>query len=133
LHKPIAIVYSRGVLQPSGIRRFGIGVSQLSPLRPVLCNGKPLIEHLGNALTFERVLQRPTPSHLWTSNRPRMCYPTCQQLPWRPAHGHTCDVASPAKKPIVKVAVDVKEAQATKKTRGGDMVAEGMMQIHTAH
>jgi hypothetical protein len=36
-------------------------------------------------------------------------------------------VASPAKKPIEKVAVDVKEAQATKKTRGSDMVAEGMM------
>jgi len=82
-----------------------------------------------------------------------MRYPTCQQLPRRPAlfdasvttvclfffvigrvltrldpaHGHTCDVASPTKKPIVKVAVDVKEAQATKKTRGSDMVAEGMM------
>jgi len=33
-------------------------VSQLSPLRPVLGNGDPLIELLGNALTFERVLQR---------------------------------------------------------------------------
>jgi len=37
------------------------------------------------------------------------------------------DVASPTKKPIVKGAVDVKEAQAIKKTRGSDMVAEGMM------
>ena len=36
-------------------------------------------------------------------------------------------VASPTKKPIVKEAVDVKEAQATKKTRGSDMMAEGMM------
>jgi hypothetical protein len=43
-----------------------------------------------------------------------MRYPTCQQLPWRPAHGHTCDVASTAKKPIEEVVVDVKEAQATK-------------------
>jgi len=33
----------------------------------------------------------------------------------------------PNEKTIVKVAVDVKEAQATKKTRGSDMVAEGMM------
>ena len=41
-----------------------------SPLRPALCNGKPLIELLGNALTFERVLQRPSPSHLWTTDRP---------------------------------------------------------------
>jgi len=32
-----------------------------------------------------------------------------------------------------KLAFDVKEAeQATKKTRGSDMVAEGMMKIHTA-
>ena len=43
------------------------------------------------------------------------------------AYVHTCDVASPTKKPIVKVAVDVKEAQATKKTRGSYMLAEGMM------
>jgi len=56
-----------------------------------------------------------------------MRYPTCQQLPRRPAHGHTCDVASPTKKLIVKVAVDVKEAQAAEKTRGSDMVAKGMM------
>jgi hypothetical protein len=32
-------------------------VSQLSPLRPVLGNGDPLIRILRNALTFERVLQ----------------------------------------------------------------------------
>jgi len=56
-----------------------------------------------------------------------MRYPTCQQLPWRPTHGHTCDVASPMKKSIVKVAVDVKEAQATEKTIGSDMVAKGMI------
>jgi len=37
-------------------------VNQLSPLRPVLSNGDPLIEFLRNALTFERVLQRPAPS-----------------------------------------------------------------------
>jgi len=43
--------------------------------------GDPLIKFLRNALTFERVLQRPAPSHLWTSNRPRMRYPTSQQLP----------------------------------------------------
>jgi len=56
----------------------GFGVSQLSPLQPVLGNGDPLIEILRNALTFERVLQRPAPSHLWTSNRSRMRYPTSQ-------------------------------------------------------
>ena len=60
-NKAVVIVYSRGVLQPSGIRRFGIGVSLLSPLWSVLRNGEPLIELLGNALTFEHVLQRPTP------------------------------------------------------------------------
>ena len=41
-------------------------------------------------------------------------------------------MASPTKKPIVNVAVDVKEAEATEETRGSDMVAEGMMEIHTA-
>jgi len=106
-----------------------------------------------------------------------MRYPTCQQLPRLPAHGHTCDVASPTKKPIVKVAdeetayesymnpepglqsgpgdsvdkrldgilsasykiqfpsggglrkvaVGVKEAQATEETIGSDMVAKGMI------
>ena len=48
------------------------------PLRPVLGNGDPLIEILRNALTFERALQRPAPGHLWTTNRPRMRYPTSQ-------------------------------------------------------
>ena len=51
MRNAIVIIYSRGVLQPSGIRRFGNGVSQLSPLRPVLGNGDPLIEILRNALT----------------------------------------------------------------------------------
>jgi len=37
-------------------------VSQLSPLRPVLGNGDPLIKILRNALTFERV----THILLWT-------------------------------------------------------------------
>jgi len=59
-----------------------------------------------------------------------MRYPTCQQLAWRPAHGHTCVVASPTKKPSVKVAADVKEAQAMKKTRGSYVVAEGAKFIH---
>ena len=36
MRNAIVIIYSRGVLQPSGIRRFGNGVSQLSPLRPRL-------------------------------------------------------------------------------------------------
>jgi hypothetical protein len=42
-------------------------------------------------------------------------------------------VASPTKNSIEEVAVDVKEAQATEKTIGRDTVAEGMIQIHTAH
>jgi len=46
-----------------------------------------------------------------------------------PAHGHTCDVASPTKNPIMKVTADVKNAQATEKTRGSDVVAEGMMEV----
>jgi len=49
------------------------------------------------------------------------------------AHGRTCDVVSPTKNPITKVTVDVKNAQATEETRGSDMVAEGMMEVHTAH
>jgi hypothetical protein len=62
LHRAIVIVYSRGVLQPSGTRRFENKVSKLPPLRPVLGNGDPLTKLLGNALTSERVLQRPAPS-----------------------------------------------------------------------
>jgi hypothetical protein len=52
LRNAIVIIYSRGVLQSPGIRTFGNGLSQLSPLRPVLGNGDPLIEILRNALTF---------------------------------------------------------------------------------
>jgi len=33
----------------------------------------------------------------------------------------------------MKASVDVKNAQATEKTRGSDMVAEGMMEVHTAY
>ena len=80
MRNEIVIIFSRGVLQPSGISRFGNGVSQLSPLRPVLGTGDPLIEILRNALTFVRVLQRPAPSHLWTTNRSRMRYPTEVQI-----------------------------------------------------
>jgi len=58
LRNAIVIIFSQGVLQPSGIRRFGNGVSQLSPLRPVLGNGDPLIEILRNALTFEGESER---------------------------------------------------------------------------
>ena len=105
-------------------------MSLLSPLRPILRNGNPLLKFLGNASTGERILQRPTPRHQWATDRPRMCYPTRQQLPWCPAHGHTGNVASPTKKPIVIVAVDVKKIQTTKKTRGSDMVAKGMMKVH---
>ena len=78
MRNAIVIIFSRGVLQPSGIRRFVNGVSELSPLRPVLGNGDTLIEFLRNALTFERVLQRPAQSHLWTTNRSRKRYPTGQ-------------------------------------------------------
>ena len=51
----------------------------------------------------------------------------------RNPRGHTSNMASPTKKPIVIVAVDVKKIQTTKKTRGSDMVAKGMMKVHTAH
>jgi hypothetical protein len=47
-------------------------VNQLSPLRPVLGNGDALNKILLNALNFERVLQRPAPSYLWTTNRSRI-------------------------------------------------------------
>ena len=33
----------------------------------------------------------------------------------------------------MKVTVDVKNAQAKEETRGSDMVAEGVMEVHTAH
>ena len=80
--------------------------------------------HSLNTFTGERILQRPTPRHLWATDRSRMCYQTCQQLPWCPAHGHTSHVASTTKKPIVIGAADVKKIQTTKKTRGSDMVAK---------
>jgi len=65
-------MYSPVVHQPSGIRRFWFGVSLLSPLRPILRNGNPLLKFLGNAFTGERILQGPTPRHLWATDRPRM-------------------------------------------------------------
>jgi len=83
----------------------------------------PLMNHSALALFAQRT-RIPTSARsigfcvIWvcisSSSSSRMRYPTCQQLPWRPAHGHTCDVASTAKKPIEEVVVDVKEAQATK-------------------
>lgn len=79
--KKFSIIYSRGVHQPSSIRRFG------------------------KALPLERVLQRPAPSHLRITNQSRMRYSTSQ--PWRPAHGHTCDVTSPTKTPTMKVLAQV--------------------------
>ena len=42
-------------------------------------------------------------------------------------------MASPTKNPIMKVTDDVKNAQATEGTRGSDMVAEDMIEVHTAH
>ena len=54
MRNAIVIIYSRGALQPSGIRRFGNGVRQLSSLRPVLSIGGPLTEFLRDALAFER-------------------------------------------------------------------------------
>ena len=56
--------------------RLAIGVSLLSPLRSILRNGNPLHKFLGNAFTGERILQRPTPRHLWATDGPRMRYPT---------------------------------------------------------
>ena len=35
-----------------------MGMSLLSPLRPVHGNGEPLIELFGNALTFERITRK---------------------------------------------------------------------------
>ena len=37
-------------------------MSLLSPLRPILRNGNALLKFLGNALTGERILQRPSPT-----------------------------------------------------------------------
>ena len=47
-------------------------MSLLSPLRPILRNGNALLKFLGNAFTGERILQRPTPRHLWATDRPRI-------------------------------------------------------------
>ena len=75
---------------PSGVSRSWFEVFLLSPLRPTFRNNNPLhLKFLKNAFTGKRILQRPTPRHLRaTDDRPRMRYPTCQQLPWCPAHGH---------------------------------------------
>jgi len=126
LPKSVVGIYSRVVHQPPSTRRFWFGASLLSPLRPSLRNGNPFFKFHGNAFTGERILQRPTPRHVWATDRPGMRYPTCQQLSWRPAHGHSSNVASPTKNPIVIVAVDVKKIQTTKKTRKKDVVAKSM-------
>jgi len=87
----------------------------------------------GNAFTGERILQRPSSRHQWSTDRARMRYPTCQQLPRYPAHGHTSNLANPTKNPIVIVAADVKKIQTTKKARGSNMVVKGMMKVHATH
>ena len=55
MHNAIVTIYSQVVHEPSGIRRFWFGVSLLSPLRPILRNGNPLLKFLGNAFTGERI------------------------------------------------------------------------------
>ena len=55
MRNAIAISFSRGVLQPSGIRRFGNGVSQLSPLRPVL--GELELELIQTQMTQKPMLR----------------------------------------------------------------------------
>ena len=130
LHKEIVTIYSQVVHQPPGIRRFWVGVSLLSPLRPIPRNGNPLPKFLRNSFTGERILQRPTPRHLWASDRPRMRYPICQQLPWCPAHGHTGHVASLTKKPVMIVAIDIKKIQTANETWSSYMVANGMMKVY---
>ena len=52
----------------------------MSPLRPILRNGNPLLKFLGNVFTDEQILQRPTSRHLWATDRPRTHYPTCQYI-----------------------------------------------------
>jgi len=42
-------------------------------------------------------------------------------------------VASPTKNQIMKVTVDVRNTQTKEETRGSDMVAEVMMEVHKAH
>jgi len=49
-------IYSQVAHQPSGIRRVWFGMSLLSPFRPILRNGNPLLKFLGNAFTGERIL-----------------------------------------------------------------------------
>jgi len=112
LNKAIVTISSSSF--PSGIGRFGFGVSLLSPLRRILRNGNTRLKFLENAFAGKRILQHPTPHHqLWAIDWPRMRYPTCQQLPWCLAHEHTSNVASPTKNPIVLVAVDFKKIQTT--------------------
>ena len=82
LHKAIVIIYSRGVVQPSAIRHQEVWDGSEPAVSTSACPGQwRTIELLGNALTFKRFLQRPAPSHLWTTDQPRMRYPTFQQLP----------------------------------------------------
>ena len=50
-------------------------------LRPILRNGNPFLKFLGNAFTGERILQRPTPRHLWATDRPGICLDKVHQLP----------------------------------------------------
>jgi len=42
-------------------------------------------------------------------------------------------MASPTKNPVMKVTVDVMNAQTTDETRASDMMGRGMVQVHTAH
>ena len=61
----------RSIQAPTGVfpPNESAGLSARS-CRPILRNGNPLLKFLGNAFTGERILQRPTPRHLWATGRP---------------------------------------------------------------
>ena len=108
-------------------------MSLLSPLRPILRNGNPLLKFLGNTFTGERILRRPTPLYLWATDRPRMRYPTCLPLvpgSWAyeqrgpPNEEANCDSSCRCQE-------DSNDEK--KKTRVSDVVANGIMKVHATH
>ena len=108
-------------------------MSQLAPQWSVAGDGTPRYKLRRQVVAYERLLERAAPGHQWTPNWPWMRHPSGEQLARHPTHGHACDVASPAEDPVVVVAVEVLNPEASEEAFGRDAVANGMGHGDAAH
>jgi len=130
--KAIVTMYSQVVHQPSGIRRFWFGVSLLSPLRPILRNGNPLLKFLGNALTGERI---PASYHTsYVGNRPaENALPNLSATAVVPGSWAYEQRGQPNEEADCDRSCRCQEDSSYEKGSRSDTVAKGMMKVHATH